>query len=80
MIEKIPRIVFPLRHPQHGVHADVHLTDAGEGVVAGRSNADAAGGHPAISQLAGVAESEVDIPEIRRDRLARVRQNGIGLE
>ena len=61
-----PRIVLPLRYPQHGVHANIHLMDAGEGVVARRSDAHAAARDPAVVQLPIVAQAKVDAPEIPR--------------
>ena len=75
-----PRIVLPLRYPQHGVHADIHLMDRGEGVVAGRSDAHAAARDPAVIQLPTVAQAKVDAPEFRGHWLAGVGKDGVGLD
>ena len=75
-----PRIVLPLRYPQHGVHANIHLMDTGKGVVARRSDAYAAARDPAVIELPIVAQAKVDAPEFRGQRLAGLRQDGIGQE
>ena len=75
-----PRIVFPLRYSQHGVHANVHFMDRGKRMVAGRSDAHAATRYPAVIQLPTVVEAKIDAPEFRRDWLAGVRKDGIGLD
>ena len=72
--------MLPLRYPQHGVHADISLMPAGEGVVAGRSDAHAAARDPAVVQLPVVMQAKVDAPQFRGQWLAGVRQDGIGLE
>ena len=72
--------MLALGYSQHGVHASVHFANAGEGMIASRTETDAAARNPSVVQLAGVTEAQVDIPKFCRDRLPRLREDCVRID